>query len=237
MIKKNRLLHTIKWDAVLVFKYGIVPIALAITAIYCLALLLSPIAGMEKLVAFLIFSDPVMYGFLFSAVMLLFEKEALTHLALAVTPQPVKQYILSKIIIFTTLALFCSTCILYSARPEHVSLLWFLLAVILSSVLFILIGIIGVSFVSNFNQFILLMPIVLAPTCLPLLHYFEVVSWPWLYLIPTQACLILFSASIGPVEPLQLVYAVLYLSVFIAICVPLARKAYIKQLKKSVSHE
>lgn len=233
----NRLIHTIKWDAVLVFKYGIIPIALAITAIYCLALLLSPIIGMEKLVVFLIFSDPVMYGFMFSAVLLLFEKEAQTHLALAVTPLPVNQYILSKVSVFTLLALFCSTCILYSARLEHVSFMWFSLGVILSSVLFILIGIIGVSFVRNFNQFILLMPVVLAPTCLPLLHFFGVVSWPWLYLIPTQACLILFSAAIQPVEPLQLVYAILYLSACIAICAPLAKKAYIKQLKKSIGNE
>lgn len=233
----NRLIHLVKWDALLLFKYGIVPIALAISAIYCVALLLSPIGGLEKIVVVMIFSDPVMYGFLFTAVMLLFEKEALTHVALAVTPLPVKQYILSKTIVFTALSLFCSTFIILSARPEYVHMLWFSLGVILSSVLFILVGIIGVSFVRNFNQFILLMPAVLAPTCLPFLHYFGVVSWPWLYLLPTQASLVLFSAAIGPVDSLQLVYAISYLLFSIGVFAYFAQKAYVKQLNKSVCHE
>jgi fluoroquinolone transport system permease protein len=233
----NRFVKTLKWDAVLLLKYGIVPIAIVISAIYCVVLWLSPISGMEKVVAVLIFSDPVMYGFLFTAVMLLFEKEALTHLALAVTPLPVKHFILSKTIVFTALALFCSTFIILSARPAHFYIVWFALGVILSSVLFVLVGIIGVSFVRNFNQFILLMPAVLAPACLPFLHYFDVVSWPWLYLLPTQACLILFSASVGTVETWQLIYAVTYLILSIGVCAHFAQKVYIKQLKKSVSHE
>lgn len=233
----NRFVKTLKWDAVLLLKYGIVTIALTISALYCVALLLSPIDGLEKIVAVLIFSDPVMYGFLFTAVMLLFEKEALTHLALAVTPLPVKHYILSKTIVFTALALFCSTFIILSARPAHFHIVWFALGVILSSVLFVLVGIIGVSFVRNFNQFILLMPAVLAPTCLPFLHYFDVVSWPVLYLLPTQACLILFSASVGTVETWQLVYAIIYLILSIGTCAYWAQKAYVKQLKKSVCHE
>ena len=232
----KRFINILKWDTVLMAKYGIVTIAFIISAIYCIALQFADMTGLEKVVAVLVFSDPVMYGFLFTAAMILFEKEAMTHLAIAVTPLPVSHYLLSKTVTFTLLAFICSTAIILFAHPHYFNIGWFISAVMLSSVLFIFIGVIGVSFVSNFNQFIILMPIVLAPTCLPFLSYFDVVSWGWLYLIPSQACLILFSASVGPVESWQLIYALCYLVVCIVAGGYFAGKAYLKQLQKSIRH-
>jgi fluoroquinolone transport system permease protein len=209
------LLQTLKWDALLIFKYGIVAVAASITVLYSAGFLLSDTTGLENVIAALVFSNPVMYGFLFTAVMVLFEKDAHTHEVLAVTPLPTSYYLLSKAITFTSLSFLCSLAIILSAQPEVFHPLIFLLAVVLSSVLFIFIGVIGVSFVDNFNQFILIIPLVLAPVCLPFLSFFGLVDSWLFYLIPSQACLILFKASMNKVAGWQLAYAFIYLGLCI----------------------
>lgn len=205
------LFNTIKWDLKLIVKYNIALVAFGITAIYVAAFFIFNMQGYEKIVALLIFSDPVMYGYIFISVMILFEKDAGTLKALAVTPLSTKRYILSKSIAFTLLALVTSFIMLLASRPVNVNYGYFLLAVIFSSMLFVFIGIISVSKVRNFNQFIVIIPMVLAPVSLPFLNYFGVTDTHWFYLIPTQACLILFEASIASVESWQIFYAIIYL--------------------------
>lgn len=233
----KKLLTAIKWDAILIYKYGIVAIAAIVTAIYSTVFLTTNTNGLEKLVTVLVFSDPVMYGFLFTAVMILFEKESQTHQAIAVSPLTSMQYILSKTITFTVLALCCGLTVILAAQPQHFNLALFILATILSAMLFVFIGIIGVAYVKSFNQFILLMPIVLGPVCLPFLSYFSIVNSDLFYLIPTQACLILFEASVLPVNQLDIAYAIIYLIIWILFCYPIALRTYKRKILNMVSHE
>jgi fluoroquinolone transport system permease protein len=231
------LAQNIKWDAYLIYKYGIVAVASAITAIYCVSFLFVDTTGLEKWVAVLIFTDPVMYGFLFTAIMVLFEKDAQTHQVLAVTPLPTNYFIVSKAIVFTGLSGLCGLAIILSAQPYYFNIIWFILAIVLSSVLFVFIGIIGVSYVQNFNQFILIMPLVMGPVCLPFLHYFSLAhSWVF-YLIPTQACLILFSASVSPTEAWQIVYALIYLLICNVFAYKWAIKSFNKRILKTNRNE
>lgn len=229
--------NTLKWDLVLIYRYGIVAVAFAITAMYSISLLLVDTSKLGKLVAVLTFSDPVMYGFLFTAVLILFEKDAQTHQVLAITPMPVKNYIWSKVIVFTLLSFVCSVIIMLSAQLAIFNPFYFFLAVSLSSSLFIFVGIIGVSFVNNFNQFILLMPIVLLPIVLPFLDYFKLFQSYFFYLIPTQACLLLFEASISSIENWQLIYALLYLLICNFLAYGWALKLYKKRILKTSRNE
>lgn len=233
----KHLFYTLRWDFVLIVKYGIAAVALIFALIYCVSLLLIDTRGLENLVAVLIFSDPVMYGFLFTAVMILFEKEANTHRVLAVTPMPVSRYIISKQIAFTVIALLYGSAVIISAQPEVFHPFAFLAGVILSSSLFVCVGIIGASFVKNFNQFILLMPIVLTPVCLPFLDYFALYESPVFYLIPTQACLLLFKASTGDVALCQYVYALVYLLICNVLFYKTAVYYYKKRILKISRHE
>ena len=233
----KNLFRSVKWDFVLVAKYGIAAVALIIALIYCIALLLMDTNGLEKLVSVLIFTDPVMYGFLFTAVMILFEKDTNTHQVLAVTPMPVSQYIWSKNIVFTIIALVYGLAIILAAQPQHFYPLAFLAGVVLSSSLFVFIGVTGAACVKNFNQFILLMPVVLLPVCLPFLDYFSVYHSPVFYLIPTQACLLLFKASVSPVDLWQIIYGVGYLLICNFIFYKLALKNYRKRILNISRHE
>lgn len=228
------LFQTLKWDALLIYKYGIVAVAASITTLYCVGFLLVDTKGFENIVAALIFSDPVMYGFLFTAVMVLFEKDARTHEVLAVTTLPGEYYLLSKAIVFTLLSFLCSLAMVIFAQPAQFHPVIFMLAVLLSSVLFVFVGVIGVSFVQNFNQFILIIPIVLAPVCLPFLSFFGLSNSWWYYLIPTQACLVLFKGSMNSIAPWQLAYALIYLSICVLLAYFWAVKSfYIRILKRN----
>ncbi|MDA3891641.1 MAG: hypothetical protein PF517_08255 [Salinivirgaceae bacterium] len=231
------LIENVKWDAYLIFKYGIVTIAAIITALYCMSFIFIDTTGLEKVVSVLIFTDPVMYGFLFTSVMVLFEKDAHTHEVIAVTPLPVNYYILSKAIVFTLLALVSGLAIIVSAQPAYFQPLLLILAIVLSASLFVFVGIVGVSFVQNFNQFILIMPLVLGPACLPLLHYFDLVNSWMFYLIPTQACLILFSASVSITEIWQIIYALIYLIIWNFYAYKWAVKSYKKRIIKTDTYE
>ena len=162
------LISTIKWDLKLIVKYNIATIAFAITAVYVAVFLIFDMQGYENIVALFIFSDPVMYGYIFISVMILFEKDAGTLKALAVTPLTTRRYILSKGISFTILAVVTSTIMLLAARVPNINYLYFYLAVILSSMLFVFIGTISVSKVNNFNQFIVVIPLILDASLLHL---------------------------------------------------------------------
>ncbi len=233
----KNLLNTIKWDAVLIYKFGIITIALIISLMYSIGLILSNTTGLEKVVSVLIFSDPVMYGFLFTALLILFEKGANIHQALAVTPMPISHYVWSKAIVFTILAFICSSLIILAARPDYFNFLAFFPAVILSSSLFVFIGIIGTSYIDNFNQFILLMPIVLAPICLPFLAYFNLYHSGLFYIIPSHACLLLFKASVEPITIWQWLYALVFLIMCNILCYKLAIRHYKVRILKTSYNE
>jgi len=198
-------------------KYGITGIALGIAAVYSISLLLWGGEVSGKLVVLLVFSDPVMYGFLFVSVIVLFEKDASIHQALAITPMPARRYLWSKAIAFSLLALACSLLIIFAAQPEILHLTVFIFAVLASALLFVFVAISGVSYVRNFNQFFLMMPVVLTPVCLPFLDFFNLWHSPLLYIIPTQACLLLFEASVSNAEEWEIIYGVSYLLIWIVV--------------------
>jgi len=231
------LLNSIKWDLKLIVKYNILTIALIITSIYCIILYFSNVNGYEKLITILIFSDPVMYGYLFVAVMILFEKDTNTLQAIAVTPITTRHFFISKTISFTILALFCSSLIVFFSKPEHFNFISFFLAVVLSSSLFVFIGIGSVCLVKNFNQFILVIPIILAPIILPFIDFFGLYKSYFFYLIPSQACLILFNNSFSKVETWQLIYAISYLIIWNILSYKIALKIYKMKILKSNRNE
>jgi fluoroquinolone transport system permease protein len=233
----KKLLRLIKWDFTLILKYGIVAVASVIALIYCAAILLLDIDGSDKLISVLIFSDPVMYGFLFTAAIVLFEKDANIHQALAVSPLSVSQYLWSKTFVFTTVALVYSSAIVLAFQPGSFNPFPFITGVVLSSTMFVFIGMVGVSYVKNFNQFILLMPIVLAPACLPFLGFFSVYESPLFYIVPTQACLLLFEASFAPVELWEMAYALIYIAVCNIILYKLALHHYERRILKISRNE
>ena len=230
----RKLLSTVWWDLTLEVKYHVVTVAALVTVIYVALLrtLLPRLAGAlgpdfaDDLLVLLIFSDPVMLGFIFIGVLVLFEKGADTLRAVAVTPLEAWQYLWSKTVSLTLIAAACSFAVAVAGHGWSIRYHYLALAVLLSSALFVMVGFVGVARVSTFNQYIIVVPAFMSPMVLPFLNFFGVTDTYWLYLIPTQASLVLFRAAFGDVPPAEIAYAVLYLPLCSWVAYAFARKAF-----------
>jgi fluoroquinolone transport system permease protein len=211
-------------------KYKIIHVALFIAVCYTGIFLLFNLNGNEKVLSALIFSDPTFMGFIFLGVMVLFEKSANTLQALVVTPIKPWQYLFSKAIALTLLALIICFAMIFAGYGFRFHYGWFFLATFLSSVLFILLGFIGVANVKSFNQYIIVIPVFLAPAILPGLNFFGVTDTYWFYLIPTQASFLMFEAVFHPISVFNALYSIFYLTIGIFACYRIAKKCFVKNI-------
>ncbi len=210
----KNLIKLIGWDIVLLTKYQILPIAVGIGVLYIalIKLLDVPI----DIVILLIFSDPSMMGFIFVGVMVLYEKQAGTTSALAVTPLQPWQYLLSKSISLSIPAIVVS---MIMALSVNASVNYFLvgLAVVLTSTLFLIIGFVGAQRVKTFNQYILTIPMFLAPLCVPFIDFFGFWESPVMWLIPTHASLTLLKAAFLKVSIWKIIPSIFILLIYNAL--------------------
>jgi fluoroquinolone transport system permease protein len=220
----------IQWDLILEVKYQIVTVAAVVTIFYCFIFLWFDMSGLQEVVVFFIFSDPALLGFMFVGAMVLFEKSANTLQALVVTPLRISEYLWSKAISLTLIALICSTAMAITANGLDINFGFLFLAVSLTSLFFVFFGFIGVVRVKSLNHYLIIMGNLLVPFFLPFLNYLEITDLWIFYLIPTQASIFLFEASFGEVDDLKIIYSIVCLLVWLYISYFFAKKAYIKYL-------
>lgn len=225
------LARAIGWDLRLQLRYRIAAIATLVTFLYAFMFRMAPESNDHRVVVLLIFSDPSMFGFLFIGAMMLFEKRTDTLQAVVVTPLSVGQYLWSKAISLTILATLSGCIMALSAEGMHCNYLALLIGIVLTSLLFVFLGIIGVAHVRSLNEYLIIIPIFLAPATLPLLNFFKVTHTPLLFAIPTQASLILLEAAFRPVPTWQLAYAVIYLIISIGASFAFARLVFNKYIR------
>jgi fluoroquinolone transport system permease protein len=213
-VKMNRFISLLKLDLLLITRNRILHIAALITAFYAGILQVLPENNFIAVMITLIFTDPVTLGFMFIGVMVLFEKGGNTLQALSVTPVRSGEYLWSKAITLTLVALVASMLMALAGVGLRFNPGFLIAAVVFSSLLFVFIGFVGVSKIKTFNQYFIIIPLFMIPGFLPFLNFFNIThTWLW-YLLPTQASLILFSASFHTTENIpgiQILYALLYL--------------------------
>ena len=224
------LINLLKLDLKLLIKYNLFTVSLFLAGIYILIFILFDINGYYPLINAIVFSDPAMIGFIFIGVMVLYEKGQHTLQALSVCPVKPWQYILSKATALTILALPVCFGIVFSAHGFNFNYFAFTSAVILNSILFALLGFIGVSHVQTFNQYIIIIPLFFAPAIVPMLDLFNLWFHPLFYLIPTHAGLLLFKATFEGISLFEWIYSVSYLTVWVIGAYYFAVKAYKKHL-------
>ncbi len=226
------LLHLIKWDLVLQVRYHIFTAAAVVSALYYFIFLNLHFEGVNKFMLFIIFSDPSVLGFLFTGVIILFEKNSNTLEAMSVTPVKISEYLWSKAISLTIIALLAGLAITISVKGFEFNFLFLIPAILLTSILFIFLGFIGVARVNTFNQYIIVIPLFLAPAILPLLNFFQLApSYIW-YIIPTQASLLLFQGSIENISMIEIIYSYSYLILSIYFAYRRALFSYKKHILK-----
>lgn len=225
------LLKIVKWDFVLQWRYNIVTIALIISALYVLLLKSIPNVNIDQLVILLVLSDPVMFGVMFIGVLVLYEKDNNTINALIVSPLTPSQYLWSKAISLTAIAVPIALAISIVGYGLKLNYIHFLLSVILTSIAFVFLGFIVVSKVNGFNQYIIKFVLFTLPVSIPMLGLFNILHSDLYYLIPTHATILLLKSALNYNISLgQSIYAIVYLIFWLIIAYYFAVKAYEKNL-------
>jgi fluoroquinolone transport system permease protein len=222
----KRLLRTIGWDLLLQWRYQIITVAIVITVAYTLVFKLLAKDGFDEILVLLIFSDPAMIGFIFIAAMVLFEKGSGTINALIITPLRKREYLFSKAISLGSIAMLCSLVMAIAGHGWRFNYFLFIYGVAFTSFIFTFIGFIGVSRVKSMNQFVIIIPFFLIPFVLPLLNFFNLTNSWMLYLIPTQSFLDLLWSSFSPVATGRIIFAIIYLPIWLGITYYFALRAF-----------
>ncbi len=228
----KRLAGIAIWQLTLLIKYQVFLVAMITGSLYALAFFLLPVLRDERVLSYMIFSDPAMLGFIFVGAMILFEKNDRTLSAQVITPLKTWEYLVGKGFALLIPALICSFLMVLAARGLAFRPAPFLAATVLTSLLFTFLGIAGVVRVDTFNQYMLVIPFALLPLSLPLLKFFGVVQWKILAVIPTDASLLLFSRSFTESFDTREIWALIYLSIWVVLSGVYARYCFDKKMKQ-----
>jgi fluoroquinolone transport system permease protein len=216
------LIKFIRQDLLLLRRYRILQISLLVTLIYIAVFrFFSQYSFGEKVLILVIFNDPALLGFLFSGVLLLFEKNERTLAALLILPAGVRSYLIARTVSFSLLGLFC--CLLMGfASGSGFNVLLFSAAALLSTALFTLLGFSLVAGAADFNSFLLRAVGVLVFLSLPFAGYYNLLPSKWFFLFPSQPCIALFDASFNPASTRAVVSSLFFSMAWITILFKIA---------------
>jgi fluoroquinolone transport system permease protein len=213
----KQFIHLLKLDFILLQRYKVIGISIALTIIYiAIFKAISQFGNTDRILILIIFNDPALLGFLFTGVMILFEKNENTLQALAVSPLKERNYMLSKTVSLSTVSLVCCYAMAFAAVGMNFNLIHYFFASLLTTVFFTFSGIIIVSGVDTFNRFLMKAVGFLILLSLPFLGYYELLSRNWFLWMPTQSCIDLYRAAFEENVPVwETVYAYVSISLWV----------------------
>ncbi|MGM0379560.1 MAG: ABC transporter permease [Bacillota bacterium] len=164
----KRLKNSLKTDFLFQFKEGFFYIYLALCIVYLLILSIIPANFLNIFIPVLIFTDPAGVGLFFIGGILMLEKRQGSINYILVTPLKIKEYIYSKIITLTFLAICVSVIIaLFSNYNNSINYLFLVLGIISTSILFTYLGIVISTKCSSLNE-----------------YFIKVLPWMFIFTLP-----------------------------------------------------
>ncbi len=209
----NRLAATFKHDTRIQYRQGFYAASLFVMVTLAVLVTFVPDSFGVVLPAVLL-TNMVIVTFVFIGGLLLLEKGQKTLEGLVVTPLRPSEYLASKVVTLTMLAIaenLVITILAYSnGLLAHVNWGWMLLGSLISGLLYTLFGFMTVIRYDSLNEYLMPMVGVTLVLELPGFVCFGMPEYWILYVLPTHGALILFRAAIESMEPWQLIYAVVY---------------------------
>jgi fluoroquinolone transport system permease protein len=225
---RNRIAATIRRDVRLQVRQGFYYAAAFVAAISVFGVTRVPhVSGdLNWLVPPLITSNLLVGTFYFMGALVLLEKGEGSLQAQAVTPLRGWEYLTSKVVTLSSLSIVENVSIVaafYGPRPGY-GYVALTAGVALASALLVLAGFMAVVAYDSINDY--LAPSVLYAGVASLPVFLSLVGWEhWLVLAhPLYAALLLMRAAITPVEWWQLLYAIIYSSLSIALLARLSAR-------------
>lgn len=204
------------------FYYASAFVALVLT----LLLLQFPDIDLIALWPAIILENLVINAFYFMSGLVFLEKGEGTIEALLVTPLLDWEYLASKVLSLTLLALVETMVVVLIISGMPANPLWLLLGLLLQIGIFSLYGFIVVARYDSISEFLLPSILWTMAYSLPLLTYFDLVDSRLMFLHPIQAPLALIEAAFGPVPAWQIGYGLLYGGFWLAMAFTFSRRAY-----------
>ena len=209
---RKRFVKLLGWDLRFQARYGFYLLYGFLTVFYTMILFAFPESWKEKAAAILIFSDPAAMGLFFMGAIVLLEKSQKVTSYFAVTPLRAGEYVWSKVLSLSAIALVVASALALVAGCRHLlpveagngasstissvsatagmALLPLLAGTFLASAIFTLCGIIVATKITSLNQFILAtVPVEIIGFVPAVLHLFGVTgSFAW-KAYPANVCM------------------------------------------------
>ncbi len=187
----------LKNDYRLQFRHGFYYVYALLSALYIIILRSLPEALSEFLLPLIVFTDPGVVGFFFIGGIIFLEKEENTLESLFITPIDLWDYLFSKVISLTTLAVVTSFIITIAVKGASFQPLLLFIGVVLTSFIFTFLGLVTASRFNTINKYFILPIIFILPLFLPLLDFFDIYKSSLFLLFPAMASLVLIRAGVG----------------------------------------
>ena len=225
MKSSNHLPHLLRWDLILFNRQNLLLISAAVAVMYIgVFYLLKPLGNLNNILVVLIFNEPVVTGFMFAGVIMLFEKSQNTMLAISVLPMSGKQFLWSKMLLLGGISWLTSLVLIIAAKGFSFQVIHLSVGVLGTAALLTLAGLIIGYRARTFNHFLLYAIFALFPLALPFLSLFGA-GEPWWYVwLPSYPGMLLLQASVQEILPWQLIYAYVFLLVFVLMAWRLAMR-------------
>ena len=225
----KRLLATLRCDLLLQFRNGFFYATAFVIAIWALLIsrlhLLDTRPNLEWLLPPMVLDSLVINSFYFVGALVLLEKGEGTLEAQVVTPLRTSEYLVSKVITLTLLALLQNVIVVGLVAGVTSGMLQLIAGTVLASTFYVLLGFVAVARYNSINEYLLPSLLYVAVLLLPLLPYVNGWDGPLLYLHPLQAPLVVIQAAFQPVEFWRIMYGLLYAGLWIGLVYLFARPA------------
>jgi fluoroquinolone transport system permease protein len=215
----RQLTTLLKWDAVLLHRNNLFVIAGIVAALYMgLFFLLKPLGNLDAILSILIFNDPVVTGYIFAGVLLMFDKGQNTLQALAVLPLKFVNYLLSKIIVLSVLATVIAVLMSLSGAGLGVNYVHLIMGTFFSTFIFSSLGFAVGSISKNFNMFLMYSIPLFILSAVPFFGMFGIGNMYWYALFPSTGGVGLIYAAFVPAGWAQVVFLYAQIGLFSYLC-------------------
>lgn len=205
---KNQLLKMLRWDFLLLHRNNLIVLALLVAAAYLgLFKLLASLGDLRGLLVLLVFNDPVVTGLLFAGVIILFEKNQQTLMAVEISATSMNKFLLSKTLALAGLATLSALLLNLAAIGTNFNWIHFILGTFLISVFFILLGFHFGNRSRDFTHFITKIFGFLMMSALPFLAIYGIMPEIYFYWLPPFAGIKLIQAAYYDIAWPYLLYA------------------------------
>lgn len=172
------LVNQLKWQLVLLQKNNIISISVGVTLMYALIfMLVRHLGNLDKVLTAIVLNDPAVISFFFAGLAVIIEKRQNVLSALFVTPINHHVFLISRVLSLSFIAWLCGFGLAISALGFSFNLFHYSMGVLGISLLSALLGMILVSYTSEFLRFTMLSaPVFLVYINVPLLDYLGVMD-------------------------------------------------------------